>query len=133
MNVCLLVEECVSAGDVLGLHRLDQTQGRVSFVESTRATTWSSSLSSPPPGISSPPPPHFLPSQDDPREEFLSASKQIGLGQTKAADSDKLKLRETRVTMPVRGLFLSRETCADSQSLVMARSGLGHLGTHGFG
>ena len=50
----------------------------------------------------------------------------------KAADSDKLKLRETRVTMPVRGLFLSRETCADSQSLVMARSGLGHLGTHGF-
>ena len=133
MNVCLLVEECVSAGDVLGLHRLDQTQGRVSFVESTRATTWSSSLSSPPPGISSPPPPHFLPSQDDLREVFLSASKQIGLGQTKAADSDKLKLRETRVMMPVRGLFLSRETCADSQSLVMAHSGLGHLGTHGFG
>ena len=78
-------------------------------------------------------PPHFLPLQDDPREVFLSASKQIGRGQTKAADSDKLKLRETRVTMPVRGLFLSQEMRANSQSLVMARSGLGHLGTHGFG
>ena len=39
MNICLLVEEWVSVGDVLGLQRLDQKQGRVSFVESTRATT----------------------------------------------------------------------------------------------
>lgn len=35
--------------------------------------------------------------------------------------------------MPVRGLLLSRETCAASQSLVMAHGGLGHLGTRGFG
>lgn len=35
--------------------------------------------------------------------------------------------------MPVRGLFLSRETCAGSHSLEIARGGPGHLGTHGFG
>ena len=64
---------------------------------------------------------------------LLSASKQIALSPTRAADSDKLKLRETLVTMPVRGLFLSREMCADSHSLVMARGGPGHPRTHSLG
>lgn len=39
MNICLSVEECVSTGDVLGLHRLDQKQGKASFVESTQVAT----------------------------------------------------------------------------------------------
>lgn len=84
MNICLLVEECVSVGDVLGLHRLDQKQGRVSFVESTRATTVVLFCLLPTAG-------HFLsassslPPQDDLREVFLSASKQT---QTQRNSSD---------------------------------------------
>lgn len=79
MNICLSVEECVSTGDVLGLHRRDQKQGRASSVESTRASTVV--LFFLPAG-------HFLtassalPLQGDPKEVFLSASKQIGLSQT---------------------------------------------------
>lgn len=74
MNICLLVEEWVSVGDVLGLQRLDQKQGRVSFVESTRATTVVLFSLLPTAG-------HLLtassslPPQNDPREVFLSASK----------------------------------------------------------
>lgn len=39
MNIYLLMEECVSVGDVLGLHRLDQKQGSVNFIERTWVTT----------------------------------------------------------------------------------------------
>lgn len=80
MNICLSVEECVSTGDVLGLHRRDQKQGRASSVESTRASTVVL--------FSFLPARHFLtassalPLQGDPKEVFLSASKQIGLSQT---------------------------------------------------